>query len=123
PTRRSSDLIARFLHQVVPIEILIANPQPTPAQSNGSNAISFIDREIDSRLQLLAIPASPACDDATFLRRATLGLTGRLPTLEEVQRFQAQTNPNKREELVDRLLTSDAFANLWTYRLATLLRV
>ena len=43
--------------------------------------------------------------DAPFIRRATLDLGGRVPTLEETQTFVASTKPDKRVELVERLMS------------------
>src|SRR5262249_50878946 len=65
----------------------------------------------------------PAGDDATFLRRVWLDLTGTLPGRDEVEAFLADPSVGKRAKLVDRLLLSDAYVNLWTHRFATLLRI
>ncbi|MCH7726411.1 MAG: DUF1549 domain-containing protein, partial [Planctomycetes bacterium] len=50
---------------------------------------SAIDRLIDQRLKTDRIPASPIADDAEFLRRVTLDLTGRIPTYDEAVEFLA----------------------------------
>jgi len=78
---------------------------------------SGVDQAVFQKLTTLGIPPSPLCDDATFLRRVTLDLTGQLPTAEQAERFIAETHPEKRERLVDQLLASpeyaDLFANKW----------
>ena len=43
-------------------------------------------------------------DDAVLLRRATLDILGRLPTVEELQQFAADSTPNKMAKWIDRLL-------------------
>ncbi len=43
-------------------------------------------------------------DDAVLLRRATLDILGRLPTVDELQQFSADTTPNKMSKWIDRLL-------------------
>jgi len=58
-------------------------------------------------------PAPPACDDATFLRRATLDLVGRQPSPAEIKAFLADPSPDKRTDLVDRLLADPAWATNW----------
>lgn len=62
------------------------------------------------------VPA-PAVDDATFLRRVSLDLIGRTPTVEEVQEFSSEPTPDKRAHRVDQLLASpehaDHFARTW----------
>ncbi len=64
------------------------------------------------------MPPSPLCDDSAFLRRATLDIGGRLPTLEETKAFLASKEPDKRDRAVEALLNSpdyaDYFANKWT---------
>ena len=43
-------------------------------------------------------------DDADFLRRVSLDLTGGIPTAAEARAFLDDRDPGKREKLVDRLL-------------------
>lgn len=79
---------------------------------------NFIDGLVFKNLELLGIPPSELIGDGTFLRRATLDIGGRMPTLEETQKFLADTSKDKRERLIDDLLRSpdyaDYFANKWT---------
>ncbi|GIW92054.1 MAG: S-layer protein [Pirellulaceae bacterium] len=81
-------------------------------------ASNVVDQHVFAQLKKLGLPPSPLCDDATFLRRATIDIAGRLPTLEETEQFLADTRPNKRQILVDYLLDSpdyaDYFANKWS---------
>lgn len=79
---------------------------------------NFVDVEVFANLKTLGIPPSPPCDDATFLRRVTLDIAGRLPTDGETAAFLASTSATKRDEAIDVLLRSpdyaDFFANKWT---------
>lgn len=79
---------------------------------------NFVDEHVFANLKRIGIPPSPLCDDSTFLRRVTLDLGGRLPTLEETQAFLASAAPDKRDQVVEALLASpdyaDYFANKWT---------
>lgn len=53
-------------------------------------------------------------DDATFLRRVYLDLIGLLPDAEEVDAFLQDSSPNKRHELIQRLLHDDVrYAEHW----------
>lgn len=77
-----------------------------------------VDEFVFANLKELGIPPSPICDDATFLRRVTLDIGGRLPTEAESQAFLASTESDKRDRVIDELLRSpdyaDYFANKWT---------
>jgi demethoxyubiquinone hydroxylase (CLK1/Coq7/Cat5 family) len=92
-----------------------------------------IDQAVFAKLQSLGIPPSSLCDDATFLRRATLDIAGRLPTIAEVESFQreaAATNDpdtvsatqKRREALVDRLLQSGEYADYFASKWSAILR-
>jgi hypothetical protein len=59
-----------------------------------------------------ATPAPPA-DDGAFLRRVSLDLIGRIPTLAEARAFLGDPAPDRRARLVDRLLGSHEFAEHW----------
>lgn len=78
---------------------------------------NFVDELVHRTLRSLGLPSSPACDDATFLRRVSVDIAGRLPTLDEAEKFLADQSPNRREAVIDRLLDStdyaDYFANKW----------
>lgn len=55
-------------------------------------------------------PVAARCDDATFLRRVFLDLLGRIPTIEETRTFFSDERPNRRTQLVDRLIAHPDFA-------------
>jgi hypothetical protein len=82
-----------------------------------------LDVFVYDRLQKLRLLPSALCTDETFLRRATLDLTGTLPSVEEYRAFMADTHHEKRTRLVDRLIQSDGFSDLWTDLWAEMLRV
>jgi hypothetical protein len=79
---------------------------------------NFVDDLLFANLKELGIPPSPLCDDATFIRRASLDIAGRLPTVEESQWLLTSQDSNKRAQYIDRLLQNpeyaDYFANKWT---------
>lgn len=66
---------------------------------------------IDAAIEApLAGRLAPLADDAEFMRRIHLDLTGRLPSSAEVRSFLADSTPEKRERLIDRLLESPSYA-------------
>jgi hypothetical protein len=97
---------------VASFDIPAGPPSPMPKPRN------FIDELVFENLSTLGIPASPECDDGTFLRRVSLDVTGTLPTAERAAAFLASRAADKREQLVEELLQSpeyaDFFANKWT---------
>ncbi len=81
-------------------------------------ANNFLDDAVFANLKELGIPPSAGCDDATFLRRVTLDIAGRLPTDEEAKAFFANPAKDRRDQWIDELLRSpdyaDFFALKWT---------
>ena len=123
-------ILARYLTEVVPIELIaplndvnIHNLHKTIDKQPTSSTDTFVDKEIQKLLTILRLPISGTIDDATFLRRVSLDLTGRLPTVANVKAFIADSNAKKREILVDKLLESDEFNEYWTLQFAKLLRI
>jgi hypothetical protein len=90
----------------------------TFATSERSN---FIDDLVLEKLKSLNIPPSPRCTDSEFLRRAYIDTIGVLPTAEEVRTFLSDDRPDKRDRLVDHLLTRPEFVDYWTYKWSDLL--
>src|SRR5262249_54917844 len=64
-----------------------------------------------------SMSVSPLADDAEFLRRAYLDITGTIPTPEKAAAFLDGTDPGKRAMLIDELLASPNYgrhmADLW----------
>ncbi len=81
-----------------------------------------LDAPVFEKLRSLRIPPSPPCDDATFIRRASLDAIGTLPTPEEASAFIADPSPQKRAALVDRLLMRPEWNDYWALQLADLLQ-
>ncbi len=59
---------------------------------------------IDALIAAKAKPLSPVADDAEFLRRVTLDLAGRIPSLPETRAFLQDTTSDKRAKVIDQLL-------------------
>lgn len=94
--------------------------EPAESLTNRARLMTArVDELLNERMQQLGWQPAPDCDDATFLRRAYLDLTGMAPVAREVLDFLESTAPNKREELVDRLLASSVsaghLANTWAH--------
>lgn len=79
---------------------------------------NFVDQLVFKQLVAMGMPPSAACDDATFIRRVTVDVAGRLPTPAETTAFVSSSDSDKRDRCIDRLLDSpeyaDYFANKWS---------
>jgi hypothetical protein len=60
-----------------------------------------------------SIVEAPTIDDEAYLRRVTLDLVGRQPTLAEREAFFADQCPDKRAKLAEKLLASPEFGTNW----------
>ncbi|MCS7026617.1 MAG: DUF1549 and DUF1553 domain-containing protein [Bryobacteraceae bacterium] len=83
---------------------------------------NYIDEHIFGKMKRDGVPHAPLSNDYEFVRRVTLDLTGRIPTASEVRSFVADTDPEKRRKLIDRLLNSEAFVDKWAYFFMDLFR-
>lgn len=83
---------------------------------------NVVDIHTFKKLKSLRIHPSDLSGDSVFLRRAFLDALGRLPTPEESRAFLADDRSDKRERLVDQLLTQPEFADFWALKWADLLR-
>jgi hypothetical protein len=86
-------------------------PELPPATAGRDHPV---DRIVDHHLASGEIPHPADLDDAAFLRRAALDLTGLLPSPEDIISFTADTAPDKRAKKIAALLADDtAYADHW----------
>lgn len=111
--RGAAAITARFGDQVVGARALVVDDEPGYAFPD-EGAEGWIDRLVNDGLRQQRLRPAPLCDDATFLRRATLDLTGQLPTPAEVEAFLADPAEGKRARVVDEFLERPAFVQLQT---------
>jgi len=113
-------LVARFRAQPVMSVLLV------PAEARGDfpnvSENNFIDRHLFDKLRQLQVPPSDLCDDATFLRRVTLDVTGALPTPDEVRAFLTDSVADKRAKKVEELLARPGYSALWATKFCDVLR-
>ena len=79
-----------------------------------SSSTKHLDRYINAALKREGIQPSKMSEDAEFLRRVHLDLTGKIPTPEEVLDFLKDGSSNKRQKKIDLLLDSDAYLDYWS---------
>ena len=73
-----------------------------------------VDELIAQKLQKLGIVPSEICTDEEFLRRASLDVTGTLPSPAEVIAFVEDDSADKRSRKIEELLDRPGYAAQWT---------
>jgi hypothetical protein len=112
-------VMARFQGQVavfratIPLGAPVASLPPT---------VNLIDKHVFAQLQSLGLPPSNLTDDATFLRRVTVDIAGRLPRIEETELFLGDTSADKRQKYINQLLESNDYAANFATKWAAILR-
>ena len=114
-------IMARYQGQVAVFRATIPLGMPI-ARYPDFPTVNVIDAAALKQWKALGIVPSELCADSEFLRRASLDITGTLPTAEEVRAFVAETDPEKRAKLVDRLLERPEYAAFFAVKWADVLR-
>lgn len=70
-----------------------------------------VDQLLFRRMSRDNVTPAPRSSDAEFLRRVYLDLTGRIPTLEQAERFLTSAEAGKRDRLIEDVLNSAAYAD------------
>jgi len=90
---------------------------PKFGAAEAAELAGLIDQQIEARLSKEGVPAAALADDAEFVRRIYLDLHGAVPSLEQVKRFLADPQPDKRARLIDSLLADARYgqylADIW----------
>lgn len=108
----------RWLTQAfIALAVAVAGIEARAARPDAAELAALIDRHIDAKLKAEKVQPAPPADDAEFLRRAYLDLHGAIPTVEQAERFLADTRPDRRARLVDALLADPRYgeylADIW----------
>ncbi len=82
-----------------------------------------IDNYVNLVLKEKKIKPSEICDDATFLRRTYLVLTGKIPTKVATENFLRDKSSDKRKRLINELLDSPSFIENQVLKWGDLLRI
>ncbi|WP_455169471.1 DUF1549 domain-containing protein, partial [Aegicerativicinus sediminis] len=111
---REIALIAKWLDQgaewkehwaFIPLEAITP-----PSITEDWKQFNPIDNFIQDRLKSTNLNPSPQAEKEYLIKRVTMDLTGLPPTIEEIDSFLNDSSPNAFENVVDRLLQSDACA-------------
>lgn len=117
-------VVVWFSSQIVLSRISVPFPNSIPGQVfETAPRRNFVDDLVLAKLQELNLPPSPRSSDTEFLRRVYLDTVGTLPTGDQVQVFLNDPRGDKRDRLIEQLLTSSEYVDYWTHRWSDLLLV
>ena len=121
--RGEAFVMARFDAFTVGTQVIVIPKDLDYSWPSEVKAFNAIDELVHAKLKKLRITPSGLSTDAEFIRRATIDITGQLPTAEEYRAFMADKASDKRARLVDRLLERKEFIELWVMKFAELLQI
>jgi Protein of unknown function (DUF1549)/Protein of unknown function (DUF1553) len=98
---------------VVPVNVLRPIGPTGQLKSQIAKAESALDKHVLTKLDKLGVMPSDIASDADFFRRVSLDVAGTLPTAEQVKIFLSDKSPNKRERIIEDLLSSPGYAAAW----------
>jgi hypothetical protein len=97
--------------------VVVAEGKCRAGEAGAAELARMIDQQIDTRLGTEGVRGVQLADDAEFVRRIWLDLNGTVPTLEQVKRFLADADSDKRARLIDSQLADARYgqylADIW----------
>ena len=120
--RGEAFVMARFATFTVGSQVIVI-PEGLNYQRPKFASTNYIDELVSDKLHKLRILPSELCTDEEFLRRATIDITGTLPTEEEYLSFVSDSSSDKRDKVVDKLLSRKEFTEVWVMKFAELLQI
>jgi hypothetical protein len=121
--RAETDLVVRYRSSVLTTRLATLINPDLSFDFAALPRKNFIDEELYKRLEALRVPPSPLSSDAAFLRRLSLDLTGQQPDTDQVRKFVADTDPDKRLKLIDQLMASPDFVRFWEIKFGDMLQI
>src|SRR5687767_802370 len=107
-------IVAFYDNGVAPVAAMLPVSDKAGPNYPAIAAATKVDELIAAKLRKVGIVPSELCTDEEFLRRASLDITGTLPTPAEIRRFSADTAEDKRAKKIDELLQRPTYAAWWT---------
>ena len=121
--RRVGDTVAVIRYGAEPVlaNVLVV-PKETKNPFPDVKPHNVIDESVLAKLRAVDLPPAALCDDATFLRRLYLDVTGMLPTPDEVRTFLADKAADKRAKKIDAVLANPGYAEVWAAKFSDLIK-
>jgi hypothetical protein len=113
-------IVARYERMFAATGVIVITPggefTPTPVPNH------LVDGPVIEKLNRLRIAPSVLAGDEEFLRRVYFDLIGLAPKPDEIRAFLADTDPLKRERVVDALFDRPEFVDHWSLKWGDLLQ-
>jgi hypothetical protein len=119
-SRLTTDVVARLAPAAEVMTAFGVNTASMPSAPGGSRTDTLqhsgntIDNYLFQAMSAAGVAPAPPTTDYEFVRRATLDLTGRIPTPDAVTSFVNDATLSKRANLVESLMASPDWADKWT---------
>lgn len=114
-------VVAFYDNGVVPVSVMLPVSDQIGDKFPVTATKTKVDELVVDKLKKIGVVPSDVCTDHEFLRRASLDITGQLPSADEVKAFLDDTSAEKRAKKVDELLNRPAYAAWWTTKLCDIL--
>jgi len=95
---------------------------PSKAPDSVYEAAEMLDDLLKRENADTGVITTKTINDAAFLRRATIDLIGRIPTMKEVREYE-KWGTDRRVKLIEKLSNHPRFADRWTIFMADMLRI
>ncbi|MFM7180739.1 MAG: DUF1553 domain-containing protein [Verrucomicrobiales bacterium] len=95
---------------------------PAKPPASAAEAAAILDDILKRENAGKELITTRTISDSAFLRRTTIDLIGRIPTMDELKAFKGMDG-NQREKLIDQLLAHPRFSDRWTVFMADTLRI
>ncbi len=110
-------VVAFYDSAVVPVPVIRPVTDQFGDKYPDVPAPTEVDRLVVQKLRKVGIIQSDLCSDAEFLRRASLDVTGTLPTPQEIDQFLSDPSADKRALKIEELLGRPGYVAWWTTKL------
>ncbi len=121
-SRGAAPALCACMNRILVFFVLLAGTAPAWTE-DVRVAAQQIDELLAQDWQKHSLQGNAPASDEIFVRRIYLDLVGRIPTHEETVSFLNNRGPDKRAQLVDRLLASEGYTMHQFHFYADLLRV
>ena len=127
--RGQADVVVRYANRVATVRLAAPFNDATDFEFAALPKPNFIDERVAGRLEHMRLPVSPRTSDEEFLRRIWFDLVGHMPDpavrqeSDVIESFLADSDPDKRDKMIDKLLKHPDFVLFWAIKFGDLLQI